>query len=211
MPDRELGNAALVAAAVALGWIPAVSAQSVTVDFDEIDASVGVLRADLARGDDPVTEYLARYGIEIVELQPKDRDLYIVVESTNDRTGFIAPSYPNVLSQMGANGPISYQLRFRSPLAALSLTRARLRAGPNGITHPGWTATAFDKDGRKGAAVGEGLIAEYTTVIEKIFTLPLPPGGEISRVEITADNLSFAAFSSVLLDDLVLTYIEDTQ
>jgi hypothetical protein len=186
-------------------WAPGLLAQTVTVGFDEVDASGGILRANLARADDPVTDYLARNGIEIVDQLPEGRDLYVVIDARNDY-GFVAPSHPNVFSQMGSNGLISYRFRFKSPLSAFSLTRARLRAGPTGITHPIWRATAIDKEGRKGEPVGEGWIAEYSTVPERIFTMPLPPGGEISEVEIAADNRSVAAFSSVVLDDLVLTH-----
>lgn len=201
---RALSLVVAIAASSAL----AHAGETLVVTFDEVDADGGVLRANPARGGDPVTQYLAKQGIEVVEHHPATLDLYVVIAAETEGGAVIAPSYPNVFQHMGANGPIGYTLRFKKPLTSFSFKRARLRAGPTGIIHPMWSIVAIDATGRKGGSAGEETIASYKTVPERKFTLTAPAGGVIAAVEINADNLSRAAFSSVVLDDFELTLAE---
>ena len=120
----------------------------------------------------------------------------------------IASSPPNIFTQFDgtASGTNSYTLGFSSPLTSFSFTRVELVAGGNGITHPQWTAQAFNAGGQLIAGVGEGLIASFTNVPPASYTLGPVAGQTISAVTISGNAFNFAAFGSPILDDFVLTY-----
>jgi len=102
------------------------------------------------------------------------------------------------------NQPVSFTLRFASLLADFGLTRVGLVAGVGGVTHPQWAATAYDASGLELGAVGEGLIVSATNVAARSFVLGGVGGDGIAWVRFDSDSQKTAAFSAVLLDDLIL-------
>jgi len=115
-----------------------------------------------------------------------------------------AQSSPNVLTQINSNDPVSYTLRLPSPVRAVRFTRPALLAGPTGITFPQWKAEALDETGgllsRTGEPLGSGT-AYYSNVPAKTFDLE---GPGIRALRFSSNNMHFAAFSALAIDDLVL-------
>ena len=112
-----------------------------------------------------------------------------------------APSGQNMLTQVGRNEPVSFTLDFAGALAGFTFIRPKLLAGPNGITHPQWSAHAFDAQGREVASAQEDLIRSFEDVPARSFTLP---GPGIKSVRFDSDGRNFAAFSAVLVEELGL-------
>lgn len=188
------------AAAFALGLFnaKAVRAETVKITFDEIDTSATSVTGK------PVENYLKRFGVEVVKQTSIPGTETLVIDSARSPAGFAPVSYPNIFSQMGAQGPISFTLRFSHPLASLSFWRATLNPGPHGISHPKWRAEALGISSATIATVEEGLIRSSERVPAKQFTLAAPPGAAITEVTINADNENFAAYSGAIMDDFVL-------
>jgi len=181
-------------------WGGLASAGPVTINFDAVDTSRGSVTGAA------VEKYLAGYGIAVVEQKSIGGKAALTIEPTTPSTGFSASSYPNVFHQTGANGPISFTIRFAHPLRRFSFTRAQLVAGPNGITHPGWSAEVLDAKGRViGNPAGEDMIRSFVTVPARSFSFDATANDPISMLKVSADDKNFTAFSSVVLDDFQLT------
>lgn len=171
------------------------ASNSIQVDFDALyayGAASGV-------GDKQLVDYLAKFSIKLVTSATQrvaafdDRNVY-------EGNAVRASSGRGVLMQQGGN-PVSYMLEFAAPLKSISFDRVALVAGPNGITHPNWTVTAFDAAGNMVATVGEDEIRSFADVPSRTFTLSATG---IRRLRVEGDHRGFAAFSSLVLDDLVL-------
>jgi hypothetical protein len=104
------------------------------------------------------------------------------------------------MTQNGVNGPVSFTMTFASPLTSLSFTRPKLLTGPSGITHPSWSAHAFDVKGLKVSTAGEAMISSFMDVPAATFVLQ---GNGIKSVQFDSDGYNFTAFSAVLLDDFI--------
>jgi uncharacterized protein (TIGR03437 family) len=115
----------------------------------------------------------------------------------------LAPSSPNVLTQDGSNQPVSFTLTFSSPVSSLSFVRPQLLAGPNGIIFPQWTATAYNASGGQVGTAGEALLSSYANVPAATFTLS--GSTSITSVRFDSNNQNVAAFSAVVIDNLILT------
>ena len=163
------------------------------LDFDNV--------ATTCSGYVDATSYLAASGITISNVSPGTTAVQIANDcAIYDGDAVIPPSAPNVLSQFGANGPVSYRLNFATALTSFSFKRSGLFAGPSGITHPAWTVRAFNSSDVQIAIASEGQIASFSDVPAASFTLD---GPGISYVSVEADNVT-TAFSSVVLDDFII-------
>lgn len=151
-----------------------------------------------AQGEDAAA-HLARHGIQVSGVTPgaplqviDDRQLY-------GGQAARASSGHHVLSQVGSNGPVEFTLRF-DPVRSVTFSRAMLIAGSRGITHPAWSAFAYDAAGRQVGAVHEGQINSLRNVPARSFTLT----GSIASVRFVRSGYNGTAFHHALIDDLVL-------
>ena len=103
-----------------------------------------------------------------------------------------------VLVQSGGH-PCEYTVGWDSPVTEVRFTRSALKAGPSGVTHPVWQATAYDSDGRQVASTGEAEIRSYSDVPARTFTLE---GAGITRVVFWGDDHGFDGFCNVVLDSI---------
>lgn len=191
----KLGRFWVLAGLLALSGGLRAQGRRVAVDFDGVDATHGRVVA---------VGYLAQFGITLGDVTPGT--LVVIDNAKNFYEGraLRAASAPNVLTQINSNDPVSYTLRFARPLASLQFTRPMLLAGETGITFPAWRAEALDGSGRVVAAAGEPLgsgAAYYSNVPARTFTLD---GPGIAALRFRSENRHFAAFSAVVIDDLVL-------
>ena len=122
-----------------------------SIAFDDVDSGTG-------EGID-AAPLLARYGISIANVPEGTRVVVRSEQSLYAGAAARAPSPPNVLTQVGKNEPVSFELVFADPVSRVQFRRAGLiAAGPSGITHPGWVARAFDLQGRELDAIGEDTL-----------------------------------------------------
>jgi hypothetical protein len=170
---------------------------STTIHFDAINALSHPEGVDGATLD----SYLSDFGITLSNVTSGTQ--LKVYDDRNVYSGqaVIAPSAHNLLTQAGSNDPVSFTLNFDAPLDSFGFTRPYLIAGPSGITHPQWDAYAFDSQGNQVDHAGEALLASYSDIPAATYTLH---GPGITAVRFDSNNYHFAAFSAVLLDDLVL-------
>jgi hypothetical protein len=167
------------------------------IDFDALDTSAGAVGGTL------LANYLAGYGVTLSDVTVGTA---LEAVNTNSLTGSIqvdVPSSPNFFTQAGLNQPVSFTLRFATPLRSFGFTRAGLSAQSGLVSHPQWTATALDSNGTVLSSVTEALILGASPVAAQLFVLP---GGDIASVRFDSDSQQTAAFSAVLLDNLVLNY-----
>jgi hypothetical protein len=122
------------------------------------------------------------------------KDVYGGAAVTSQRLGM-------VLVQQGGH-PCQYTMTFDQPLVSVAFSRAQLLAGPSGVTHPVWTATALDASGHVLSTAGEARIASYSDVPSSSFTLS---GPGITHVVFWGDDRGVDGFCNVVLDTLVIT------
>jgi hypothetical protein len=101
-----------------------------------------------------------------------------------------------VLLQQGGH-PCQYTLEFDQPVISFEFNRSLLVAGPSGVTHPVWTATALDSAGRTLSSVGEARIASDSDVPARRFTLT---GPQIKSVVFWGDDRGVDGFCNVVID-----------
>ncbi len=171
----------------------------VTVNFDSLVATAPNWEVNGALLDN----YLAGFGITLTQVTAGTH-----LAAVNAELGLyggraaVASSLPNLFTQEGVNAAVSFTLNFSQPLTQFGFTRVELLAGQSGITHPAWSAHALDANGNELGSVSEALISSGANVPAKTFTLN---GPGIAAVRFDSNGYDFAAFSAVLLDDLVLT------
>jgi len=102
-----------------------------------------------------------------------------------------------VLQQGGH--PCHYSLTFDTPLDSISFNRSHLKAGPSGVTHPVWSATAYDISGNVLGSVGEAEIRSYVDVPAQRFTLN---GPGIKTVVFAGDDKGIDGFCNVVIDTM---------
>jgi hypothetical protein len=107
-----------------------------------------------------------------------------------------------VLLQQGGH-PCQYAMVFDQAAISFAFNRSRLVAGPSGVTHPVWTATAMDASGRALGSVGEAEIRSYSDVPAQRFTLS---GPGIARIVFWGDDKAFDGFCNVVIDTTDVTY-----
>jgi hypothetical protein len=168
------------------------------INFDLLDTSAGSV------GGAALSNYLSSYGVVLSNVT-----VGTALEAVNGglvagNGGAVASSPPNYFTQAGLNQPVSFTLGFQSPLQAFGFTRVALLAGSGGVSHPRWTATILDANGTPLGSAGENLIVSATNVPARSFVLTGLNGDGIASVRFDSDSQKTAAFSAVLLDDLIL-------
>ena len=106
-----------------------------------------------------------------------------------------------VLVQEGGH-PCQYTMQFDVAEVSVAFNRSYLKAGPTGVTHPVWTATAYDASGRVLSQVGEARIASYQDVPAHRFTLT---GAGITRIVFWGDDHGVDGFCNVVTDTVDMT------
>ena len=164
------------------------------IDFDPLADDGAVV------GGAALANYLAQFNVALVNNSPGTT---VVAENQASVAGggfVIASSPPNVLTQTGSNGPVSFTVNFTSPLSQFSFTRPELVANPL-VSHPAWQAQAFDSLGIVLDEAQAGQISSSTTVPAQTYTLS---GGSIASVEFSSEGTGLTTFNAMLLDDFVL-------
>jgi len=190
-------NTVGVSAASAVVQITLNTPGTALIDFDVLNTSAGAV------GGTILASYLAQYGVTLANVTV---GAAMEAVNTSSFTGSVqvqAPSSPNIFTQAGLNQPVSFTLRFATNLQAFGFTRAGLSAASGLVSHPQWTATAFDSNGTELSSVTEGLILSSSPVPERSLVLI---GSGIASVRFDSDSQQTAAFSAVLLDNLLLNY-----
>jgi hypothetical protein len=165
------------------------------INFDSLDASSGAVAGPL------LSNYMAGFGVTLVNNTFGTR-LEVVNAGDLSGAGMAVPSSPpNFLTQVGLNSPVEFTMVFAPPAQSVGFTRIGLVPGSAGVSHPAWSARAFNAAGAQLEAVGEPLIFSLQNVPARTFRLV---GNNISRVQFDSDSQGTASFSSVLLDDVVL-------
>ena len=167
------------------------------IDFDTLNTSAGAV------GGTILANYLAQYGVTLANVTVGTATEAVNAASFTGSVQVQAPSTPNIFTQAGLNQPVSFTLRFATNLQAFGFTRAALSSSSGLVSHPKWTATTFAANGTQLSSVTEGLILTSNPVAQKSFVLT---GAGIAYVTFSSDSQNTAAFSAVLLDNLLLDY-----
>ena len=175
---------------------------------------------------------LKKYGISVVAQSP-DAAVPVILNNTGLYGGRAAdPAVSeNFLTQYDAQpftAPISFTLQFNRPARAVVLVRSALWAATcSGITHPAWTAQAYDATGVEIARTDEILTRAIPPFDPADASKPcpfaqaFPPGGPaatyrleakggrmISRLKITSDyrldGQPFAGEQAALIEQMQL-------
>ena len=103
-----------------------------------------------------------------------------------------------VLVQQGGH-PCQYTMELDNPQIRVVFNRSQLIAGPSGITHPVWNATAQDANGATLSSVNEAEIRSYVDVPSRRFTLT---GPGIKRIVFWGDDKGVDGFCNVVIDTI---------
>jgi hypothetical protein len=173
---------------------PPSSPVSKTINFDAINALSNPVSGATLK------DYLKQYGVSINKVTNGSQ---VVVD--DDRRSYgggvvFASSPHSFLSNYFLNAPNSFTLNFDKALDSMNFTR--IAGGPHPTQYASWTATALNASGAVLSSVSESFpgIANFPA---KVFTLN---GPGIVAVRFDSNGFGTAAFSAVLLDDLVLNY-----
>ena len=197
------GAHALQAVAVAGGGITGTSAVvyitvnipgTTLIDFDSLNTSSGAVGGTL------LSNYLAAYGVTLANVTDGTEMEAVNTNSVTGDVQVIVPSAPNFFTQAGSDLPVSFTLKFATPLQSFGFTRVGLSSSSSQVSHPQWTATALSSNGTALSSVMEALTLA-NNLPEKSFVLT---GNGIAAVRFDSDSEQTAAFSAVLLDNLVL-------
>ena len=175
-----------------------VGPDSRAVTFDTIDTSAAAVSGP------PVAKYLGSFGVNVIA---GTAGTQLTVARPRELPGNMevsAPSSPNVLTQTGVYGPVSFTLGFPGLLSQFGFTRPELLANPF-VSHPAWQATAFDEVGNVIGQVGEAEIDSITDVGRQEFALGQPGGPGIATALFTSAGSGLTTFNAVLLDNFILT------
>ncbi|MGD0816208.1 MAG: leucine-rich repeat protein [Verrucomicrobiota bacterium] len=165
------------------------------IDFDPL-ADIGP-----EVGGSALSEYLAQYGVTVTN---NSSGTTVVAENQSAVAGggfVLTSSQPNILTQAGSGGPVSFTAGFGALLSQFSFTRPELLANPS-VSHPAWQVTVFDPFGDELDSAQEPLIFSTTNVPAKTYTLG---GGSIASAEFSSEGNGLTTFNAMLLDDFVLT------
>ena len=189
-------NASGLSLTSAVAYVTVNTPGTASIDFGSLDTS----------GNAPVTgaalaAFLAQFGISIVTDSPGTS---VAVENQSNVAGgnsVLSPSQPNLLTQIGGNGPVSFTMVFSNLLTAFSFTRPELLANPS-VTYPAWQVQAFDSLGILLAETNAPQISSSTNVQAQTYTLE---GGGIASIEFISEGTGLTTFNAMLLDGFVLT------
>jgi hypothetical protein len=156
--------------------------------------------------------YLRDSGISIGELKPKGSRLLLVNNEGLYQGHAVRPTYSqNFLTQVDTGkDPASFELVFAKPVRTVSLTRPTLFAATNsGVTHPAWTAHAFDDANREIAVTSEGLTRSFDIVPAQTYSLVATGFTGIRKIRVDSDfrldGKPFAGFSAMLIERIATT------
>jgi len=187
---RPVVHTGLLACALFLGAGRESIAQTVTLNFDTVNASGGPV--------DP-TAYLASYGITLSDVSPSNPEIYSDQDFYNSTT-VQASSGTNFLEQQSAVNGGTFILNFSSPVDNLSFTRIEsLVTNVVGT----WSATAYD-GATELSSVGESDGVGGLTPITYDLT-----GSNITSLVIYGNGDGNAGISSVMMDDLTFTAVPE--
>jgi hypothetical protein len=159
--------------------------------------------------------YLHQYGISVRDLAPDKSEIILV----NNRglyggAAVVPTTSENFLTQIETgNVPASYTLVLAEPVDVFTFVRPRLfRDTKSGVTHPSWTATAFDARGQKLSSQSEGLFRSLDQMpgdtSAQTYVLRTPNFDRIVAVKFESDprlnGVPFAAFSTLLVERMTL-------
>jgi hypothetical protein len=158
--------------------------------------------------------YLKRYGISIASFEPARAAVIIMSNIGYYRGAAIDPmSSEHFLTAESdpVAAPISFTLHFDRPAKEVRLLRAALWAAtPSGVTHPAWSALAFDGNGQELARGGEALLRSFKTIPADWVVLTAPAGKAIRSLSITSDcrlnGRYFAGSAAVLIQEMQLVH-----
>ena len=171
------------------------SGSSAIVNFDSLNASKAAVSGA------PLTTYLANNHIKVSAISP-GTTLTVQNQANVARGNAVtAPSAPNLLTQAGSNGPVSFTLQFSPWLTQFNFTRPQLNENPF-VSHPGWQALAYDALGVLVASVQESPVASFTNVPAQTFVLS---GPGIASIEFDSQGTALTTFGAALFDDFILT------
>ncbi len=183
-----------VIAMLVLSWCPPMCQASEVVNFDSLDTTSGSVSGV------PLTNYLAGFGITVSDVTPGTT---LTVENLSVSM-FVPQTPPNALHQQNnANGE-SYTLNFSPALSSLSFTRCAELPGPDGIAYPYWSATAYDGSLQIGQ-VSEDAYSLWPYNGSKPAHTYAFTGSHITSLVVYGNAYNFAACSTLMIDDIVLT------
>lgn len=162
--------------------------------------------------------YLQRFGIYLLSRSPDDS--HVQIRSNAGIYGGEAAnpfSGEHFMTQQAEppTAPVSFVLDFQRPPRAVGIQRAGLWAATSsGVSHPAWSAHAFDASGTQIASVSEDTSAAFNRgeqIPDKEYVLRGSPGLTISQLEVisdfrNADGVPYAGFQGVLIKALRLIY-----
>jgi len=162
----------------------------------------------------PATQYLADAGIRLLATTYGSEVVIRNIWHSYKGAAIQTSSPPNVLTIARRTPysaePIGFTLGFHKDLCEIDFSRPGLAvATQSGVTHPAWSAHAYDIHDKELASVSEELIRSWEFVPPKIFTLR---GKGIRSIRFESDYRAviggklqpFAAFDAALIDDLKL-------
>ena len=168
------------------------------IDFDAVNAGTGPASGSA------LSAYLANYGVSVSNVTAGTTLAVQEGQNVTDQSGnplTSAYSQPNLLTQYGASGPISYTLVFNTPCTSVSWERTALLTSGGGLVGPSWSAYAFDMNGNEISQTGEGQSLSLTSVPARAFTLY---GSNIACVTFAGNN-TLSALDTLPLDNLLLS------
>lgn len=162
------------------------------LDFDSVDGKRQV----------PADDYLNSAGITVEGVTEGSKIVILDLSTFYGGQAMRASSGANGLAQVDVNDPVVFTLKFPFPVGAVRFTRPKLLAATeSGVTFPEWSARALGATGEVLDSTGEGLGRYFSDVPPRDFVLN---GPGITAVRFSSKNYHFAAFSAVVLDDLML-------
>ena len=163
--------------------VPSAFAGTTSVDLNAAALPVG--------SSTPADALLATYGITISNVTSGSS---VVLENDPCCSPQIVIEQTNPLL-----GVVSYTLNFTPPLSELKFSRAAITLGTP--VHPAWSASIY-AGSTLVTTVGEGFTFIPAPSPSNNFDIPAPG---ITSMVVTSNNGHFAAFTSALLDNFVIT------
>jgi hypothetical protein len=189
-------------------WRNYQRSHSIDVTFDDVGAAAAASSAQMI--EIPAAPYLVTRGMSLAQVSP-DR-CRLVIQSSIGTYGGHAVASRHYLTEIADPwaAPMSYTLRFHRRPKSIGLVRAALLAATeSGVTHPSWTAQAFDAAGRQIDSVGEDLLRSFANVPAKTFLLQAFDR-PIDSLRVTSDfrlyGVPFAGFQAALMQAFQLQF-----
>ena len=161
-----------------------------------------------------VVKLFAAVGIAIAWDPPESNVLVMDDRESYGGNGVLtepvihAMGFHNIIAQ-NSGDPVSYTLTFAKPILGLRFRRTGMVAGPSGVSHPHWIATARAANGTVVATVSEPEIRSFRDVPGRNFELV--GNGRIKSVTFVGDDLARLAVpggfggdgqANLVIDDL---------